>query len=42
MVRNAQGRLAREYSKQTLRRQVLAMFDEAKAARTSKCDPLLN
>jgi len=33
MVRNAQSRLVHEYSKQTLRRQVLAMFDEARTLR---------
>ena len=36
MVRNAQSRLVREYSKQTLRRQVLAMFDEATSLRAAK------
>jgi hypothetical protein len=35
MVRNAQARLVREYSKQRLRQQVLTMFDQAKAARMS-------
>jgi hypothetical protein len=35
MVRNAQVRLVREYSKQRLRQQVLTMFDQAKAARMS-------
>jgi hypothetical protein len=36
IVRNAQGRLVAEYSKDALRRQVLAMFDEAQAIRMSK------
>jgi len=36
MVRNAQSHLVREYSKRTLRRQVLAMFDEARSLRMAR------